>query len=100
MYEMYNANLKYEGAFTPHPQVMEIPLDPVVVFATKNSPKVYEEKKIEKQPDIIQEQVEENRMESDENKAAEVKEEKGLVVTNNVSYEVKDAKKKSIFKRR
>lgn len=86
MYENYDGNRKYETLFTPHPEVMLNDNNFIYVTVSEKEPETIkvvaapeEEKQEEKEPE---------------------REEKGLTVTNNVSYEVKDEKKKGLFNRR
>ena len=91
MYEQYDGIKQFKGDFSPCLEVLEF--GPVIYVKRKqNSIK----------PDIKTDEIgrKEQKKEESVETVEEPKQEKGLVVTNNVNYEVKDSEKKVLFKRR
>lgn len=86
--KQYDPNRKFEGPFTPHPEVMEH--EDYIFYVP--------EKKFEKENITVNEipTVEKKEPETKD----EPKEEKGLTVTNNVNYEIKDRERTGLFRRR
>lgn len=91
MYEQYDGIKKYKGAFSPHPEMLDVYED-MKFFPQEEKPAI----------NIITNTPEENGCNriSKEKEPEKEKEEKGLTVTNGVSYEVTTEDKKKRFGRR
>lgn len=85
MYEQYDGLKKFENAFTPHPETFDF----IPEYSFEFGYVRMNEKEIK--PVVFQEE---------EKDPEPKKEDKSLVVTNNVTYDITDSKAKGIFKRR